>query len=49
MGADSALRRRLESQGYEVHASTPQDYSAFIRDEIARWTPVVRAANIRVE
>jgi tripartite-type tricarboxylate transporter receptor subunit TctC len=49
MGADSALRRRLEAQGYEVHASTPQEYSTFIRSEIARWTPVVRAANIRVE
>lgn len=43
------LRRTLIGQGYEVHASTPGEYTAFIRAEIARWTPVVRAAGIRVE
>jgi len=43
------LRRNLIGQGYEVHASTPAEYTTFIRDEIARWTPVVRAAGIRVE
>ncbi|MGG5820402.1 Bug family tripartite tricarboxylate transporter substrate binding protein [Falsiroseomonas sp. HW251] len=43
------LRRNLLGQGYEVHASTPAEYSAFIRTEIARWTPVVRAAGIRPE
>jgi len=49
LGPDSPVRQRLESQGYEVHASTPEEYTAFIRNEIARWTPVVRAAGIRVE
>ena len=43
------LRRTLIGQGYEVHATTPAEYTAFIRSEIARWTPVVRAAGIRVE
>jgi tripartite-type tricarboxylate transporter receptor subunit TctC len=45
----TALRRTLVGQGYEVHASTPAEYTTFIRSEIARWTPVVRAAGIRVE
>ena len=49
LGADSPVRQRLIEQGYEVHASTPQEYTDFIRNEIARWTPVVRAAGIRVE
>jgi tripartite-type tricarboxylate transporter receptor subunit TctC len=43
------LRARLIRDGYEVHASTPAEYTAFIREEIARWTPVVQAAGIRVE
>jgi len=43
------LRRSLIAQGYEVHASTAEAYAGFIRAEIARWTPVVRAAGIRVE
>jgi len=49
LAAGGELRRILIAQGYEVHASTPAEYTAFIRSEIARWTPVVRAAGIRVE
>jgi tripartite-type tricarboxylate transporter receptor subunit TctC len=49
MAEGTELRRNLVAQGYEVHASTPAEYTAFIRAEIARWTPVVRAAGIRVE
>lgn len=49
MAEGTALRRTLIGQGYEVHASTPAEYAAFIASEIARWTPVVRAAGIRVE
>ncbi len=49
LGEGTELRRTLVAQGYDVHASTPAEYSAFIQAEIARWTPVVRAAGIRVE
>jgi tripartite-type tricarboxylate transporter receptor subunit TctC len=49
MGEGTELRARLIAQGYEVHASTPAEYAAFIRDEITRWTPVVRTAGIKVE
>lgn len=49
MAEGTELRRNLVAQGYEVHASTPAEYAAFIRNEIARWTPVVRSAGIRVE
>lgn len=43
------VRERLLRQGYEVHASAPDEYTAFIRNEISRWTPVVKAAGIKVE
>ncbi|WP_137178689.1 tripartite tricarboxylate transporter substrate binding protein [Roseomonas sp. AR75] len=49
MGDGTELRTRLIAQGYEVHASTPEEYTAFIQNEITRWTPVVRAAGIKVE
>lgn len=42
-------RQRLEQIGFTVVANTPEDYGAFQRAEIARWTEVVRAANIRPE
>ncbi len=43
------VREKLLAQGYEVHASTPEEYAAYIRREIERWTPVVKAAGIKVE
>jgi tripartite-type tricarboxylate transporter receptor subunit TctC len=36
LAAGGELRRILIGQGYEVHASTPAEYTAFIRSEIAR-------------
>jgi tripartite-type tricarboxylate transporter receptor subunit TctC len=45
----SDMRERLVKQGYEVLASTPQGYTDFIIGEIDRWTPVVKAAGIKVE
>ena len=43
------VRERLIKQGYEVHGSTPTEYAAYIRREIERWTPVVKAAGIKPE
>jgi tripartite-type tricarboxylate transporter receptor subunit TctC len=41
-----ALRRQ---QGAERVGGTPERFAAHLREEIERWTPVVRAAGIRVE
>ncbi len=43
------LRERLVKQGYEVIASTPAEYSQYLRNEIDRWTPIVKAAGIKPE
>ncbi len=42
-------RARLEQIGLSVVANRPEDYAALQRAEIARWSEVVRAANIRAE
>jgi tripartite-type tricarboxylate transporter receptor subunit TctC len=42
-------RQRLEQIGFTIVANSPEEYAAFQRAEIARWTEVVRAANIRPE
>ena len=47
--AHPEVRERLLKQGYEIHASTPEEYSAFLRGEIERWTPIVKAAGIKVD
>ena len=41
-----AVRQRLSDIGSEPIPSTPEETDRFVRDEYARWEPVVRAANI---
>lgn len=44
------VRARLEGvQGAEIVGGPPEAFGAFIASEIARWTPVVRAAGIRAD
>lgn len=40
---------RMESQGAEVVAGTPEEFGTYIRGEIARWAQVTREAGIRAE
>lgn len=40
---------RLEQDGTDPVASSPQEFAAFLRAERDRWTRVVKSANIRVE
>jgi tripartite-type tricarboxylate transporter receptor subunit TctC len=44
-----AVREKLQEAGFDVIASTPDAYARLIRDEIERWTRVVREQNIKVE
>ncbi|MBX6373560.1 MAG: tripartite tricarboxylate transporter substrate binding protein [Acetobacteraceae bacterium] len=41
--------RRFTEQGTRVIANQPEEATAFIRAEVARWAEVVRAANIRAD
>jgi tripartite-type tricarboxylate transporter receptor subunit TctC len=40
------MREKLIAMGAEPVASTPQEFTAFIRDEMRKWEKVVRAAKI---
>lgn len=44
-----AVREKLQAAGFDVVASTPEAYGKTIRDEIERWSKVVREQNIRVD
>lgn len=43
------VRRRLIDLGYNIVTGTPEEYSAYLRDQIARWTPVARKGGITLE
>ena len=44
-----ALRDKLQELGFDVIASSPEAYAKLIRDEIDRWSKVVKEQNIKVE
>lgn len=41
------VRARLEQQGFEIEASTPQAAHEFVKRELAKWAKVVAAAGIK--
>jgi tripartite-type tricarboxylate transporter receptor subunit TctC len=42
------LREKLAAQLMEPVGSTPEEFRARIDGEIARWAPVIKAANVKV-
>jgi tripartite-type tricarboxylate transporter receptor subunit TctC len=46
---EGEVRDRLTNLGYDVHGTTPAEYAAYIRRQIERWTPIVKAADIKPE
>jgi tripartite-type tricarboxylate transporter receptor subunit TctC len=47
--ASPALAQRFTPLGLEAAGTTPEDFAAILRSEIAKWRRVVKEANIRVE
>jgi tripartite-type tricarboxylate transporter receptor subunit TctC len=43
------LRERLQGLGADPVGNTPEQYTAFMQNEIAKWTKVIKAAGIKGE
>ena len=43
------IQARLPNEGARFTPNTPEQFSAFVKSEIAKWAPVVRASGARVE
>jgi tripartite-type tricarboxylate transporter receptor subunit TctC len=43
------LRQRMSEAGMEPSGNTPEQFDAFIRSEIEKWAPVVKAAGLKPE
>jgi tripartite-type tricarboxylate transporter receptor subunit TctC len=43
------VRQRVLDMGADVIVSTPQQFTAQIKDEVAKWSKVIKTANIKVE
>jgi tripartite-type tricarboxylate transporter receptor subunit TctC len=49
---DSTIREKLAAQGFEIpprERQTPEALAAYQRSEIAKWWPIIKAANIKGE
>ncbi len=46
---DKTIEKKIEDQGAEVEASTPEHLRALVQSEVARWKKVVVAAKITVD
>ena len=49
MLAQKDVRDKLSGQGADPEPTTPERFAAFIRDETAKWTKVIREAKIQAE
>jgi tripartite-type tricarboxylate transporter receptor subunit TctC len=47
--ADPEIAKRLESQGMEPRASTPEALAQLMREDTARWKQVIETAKIRID
>ena len=47
--AQPDMKERLATLGYDVVASTPEEFAIRIKTEIDMWAKVIRAANIKTE
>lgn len=46
---EPAIADRIASMGAVADPQTPEEYAAFLREEISKWREVARAANVRLE
>ena len=43
------IRERFAAQGAEASRTTPEEFARFMRQELARWEPIVKSAGIKAE
>jgi tripartite-type tricarboxylate transporter receptor subunit TctC len=43
------VKARIAEMGFEIVSSTPQEFTAQIREEVTKWGKVIKAANLKVE
>ena len=43
------VKERLSGAGIDVGGGSPEDYAKFVRDELAKWGPVVKASGAKLD
>ncbi len=42
------MKERLASEGFDISDATPEEFRAVLKRDVAKWTKVVKAANVQV-
>jgi tripartite-type tricarboxylate transporter receptor subunit TctC len=43
------LRERFITLGIDPAGTTPEEFAKFLREEVAKWGKVIKAANVKIE
>ena len=46
---DPAIKQRLSESGFEPQTSSPEQFAAYMKSEIAKWEKVIRESNISLD
>jgi tripartite-type tricarboxylate transporter receptor subunit TctC len=46
---EADLKRRLTEQGFEVVANSPEEFTKFQAQELARWRKVIEVGHIEID
>jgi tripartite-type tricarboxylate transporter receptor subunit TctC len=44
--ASADVKERIKTLGYDVIASTPEDFGKQVKNDVERWSEVVKRANV---
>ncbi len=47
--SDPIIKQRLSESGFELQTSTPEEFSAYMKSEIAKWRKVITESNISLD
>jgi tripartite-type tricarboxylate transporter receptor subunit TctC len=47
--SDPTIKQRLSESGFEPQTSTPEEFSRYMKSEIAKWAKVIRESNVTLD
>lgn len=47
--SDATIKQRLSESGFEPQTSTPEEFSRYMKSEIAKWSKVIREGNVSLD
>ena len=47
--ADAALQKRLEDLTMTISYSTPEQLGAHVKEQLATWEPIIKAAGVTMD